>query len=172
MAVIFPDWWSPEVRGLLPKIEDVCIALFSLEQNGAVIEGCSGRYWLDTDQQTQQVVFGEGEAYLRVVRLGGETDLENNRDMHRVQFAAIHRNRNTSWEIVAFVQRVLYACERTGYVVMPDGRKVALTFESETLGPLLDPQQIRDFRLVQFTALLATPWPKGVARVVTENVPV
>jgi hypothetical protein len=167
--VSFPAWWTPEISDLVPRIEDVGIALFSLPINNAVLGGVHPRYWLDTDEQTQQVLFSEDEAYLRVVRLGGETDLVNNRDIHRVQFAAAHQNRDTSWDIVVFVQRVLYAYERTRYVVMPNGRKVALEFLGETLGPLLDPQQIRDARLVPFTAQLATPWPKGVAQIVTEN---
>ncbi len=169
MSVTFPAWWTPEIRETIPKIEDVGIALFTQPETGAQIQGVHGRYWLDTDQQTQQVLFQDDQAYLRVVRVGGETDLENNRDLHRVQFAAAHQKRDVSWDIVAFVQRVLYAYERTGYVVMPNGRKVLIKFEGETLGPLLDPQQIRDERLVTFTALLETPWPKGVAKVVTDN---
>jgi hypothetical protein len=167
--VSFPAWWTPQIAASIPKIEDVGIALFSHAANNAVITGVHPRYWLDTDEQTQQVLFTADEAYLRVVRLGGETDLENNRDIHRVQFAAAHQDRDVSWDIVAFVQRTLYAYERTRYVLMPSGNKVVLEFLGETLGPLLDPQQIRDARLVPFTAQLATPWPKGVMRTVLDN---
>lgn len=157
MAVVFPAWWTSQDRSLLVKIEDVCIALMD-----PLFEGVHCRYWLDTDQQTQQVLFEDGEAFLRVVRLGGEVDWENRRDIHRVQFAAATDNRDLSWDILAFTQRVLYAYERTSYVAMPGGAKVAMEFMGETLGPLLDPQQIRDERLVSVTVRLGTPWPKGI----------
>lgn len=109
------------------------------------------------------------EAFLRIVRLGGETDWENVSDVHRVQFAAAHINRDVAWDILAFVQRVLYAYRDTSYVTMPNGSKVALKFDGETLGPLLDPQQIRDARLVPVTVQLSTPWPKGIDRAVKDN---
>ncbi len=160
MAVGFPAWWTPEVRARIPKIEDVGIALFS-----PLLSGVHCVYWLDTDQQTQQVLFEDAEAYLRVVRLGGEVDLENKKDIHRVQFAAASESRNLSWEILAFVQRVLYAFDDTSYVLMPNGAKVALRFRGERLGPLLDPQQIRDARLVPLTVELETPFPKGLPRI-------
>lgn len=162
MAVTFPVWWTPTDRAKLIKIEDVGIALFSEPANNAVVDGLHGRYWLDTDQQTQRILFDEDEAYLRVVRLGGEVDWENRMDIHRVQFAAAHQDRNMSWDIIGFVQRVLYAYERASYVIMPGGAKVVLEFRGETLGPLLDPQQIRDERLVPVTVQLGTPWPKGI----------
>lgn len=164
MAIEFPVWWTEEIRDSIPKIEDVCIALFA-----PLLSGVRCVYWLDTDEQTQQVLFDDDEAYLRVVRLGGEVDWENNMDIHRVQFAAVTEKRNASWEILAFVQRVLYAYERTSYVDLPSGAKVALEFRGETLGPLLDPQQIRDARLVPVTVELGTPWPKGVDRQIKEN---
>lgn len=164
MAVGFPAWWEPEVAARVPKIEDVCIARFD-----PLLTGAKCVYWLDTDEQTQQVLFEDSEAYLRIVRLGGEVDMENNRDIHRVQFAAIHEDRDISWDIVAFVQRVLYAYERPRYVTMPGGAKVLLGCEGETLGPILDPQQIRDARLVSVTMLLSTPWPKGVDSVIRAN---
>jgi len=162
MAVTFPSWWtdSTVVDEYLHKIEDVCIALFQ-----PLIGDCRCVYWLDTDQQTQQVIFQEGEAYLRIVRLGGEVDLEEQRAIHRVQFAALTDSRNLSWDILAFVQHVLYAYEDTSYVLMPNGAKVALKFRRETLGPLLDPQQIRDARLVPVTVELETPIPKGLPKV-------
>lgn len=163
MTVTFPSWWPPEVRATIPKIEDVCIALFE-----PLFGGVEMRYWLDTDQQTQQVLFEEGGAYLRVVRLGGEVDFENKRDIHRVQFAAASESRNLSWEILAFVQRVLYAFVDTSYVLMPNGAKVPLKFRGERLGPLMDPQQIRDERLVPVTVELETPFPKGLPRIAQE----
>lgn len=164
MAVTFPVWWTQDIRDLIPKIEDVCIQLFAPQLAGVHCE-----YWLPTDEQTQQVLFGENEAFLRIVRLGGETDLENRTDYHRVQFAAVTNDRDLTWDILAFVQRVLYAYADTSYVTMPNGRKVALKFVGETLGPILDPQQIRDARLVPVTLQLATPWPKGIDRTVKDN---
>lgn len=164
MAINFPVWWTDEIRQSIPRIEDVCIALFQ-----PLLDGVRCVYWLDTDEQTQQVIFEDEEAYLRIVRLGGEVDFENNIDVHRVQFAAVTDRRNASWDILAFVQRVLYAYERASYVELPNGAKVALEFRGETLGPLLDPQQIRDARLVPVTMELGTPWPKGVDRQIKQN---
>lgn len=164
MAINFPVWWTDEIRDSIPRIEDVCIALFQ-----PLLDGVRCVYWLDTDEQTQQVIFEDEEAYLRIVRLGGEVDFENNVDVHRVQFAAVTDRRNASWDILAFVQRVLYAYERASYVELPNGAKVALEFRGETLGPLLDPQQIRDARLVPVTMELGTPWPKGVDRQIKQN---
>jgi hypothetical protein len=164
MAVTFPDWWTEDIRALIPKIEDVCIHLFS-----TLLAGVHCEYWLPTDEQTHQILFEADEAFLRIVRLGGETDWDNQNDHHRVQFAAASNDRDIAWDILAFVQRVLYAYVDTRYVVMPNGAKVALKFVGETLGPLLDPQQIRDARLVPVTLELLTPWPKGVDRVVRQN---
>jgi hypothetical protein len=164
MTVSFPPWWTDEMRGLIPKIEDVCIALFE-----PLLSGVRCAYWLDTDEQTQQVLFEDDEAYLRIVRLGGEVDLVDNVDIHRVQFAAVSEKRDLSWDILAFVQRVLYAYERASYVEMPSGGRIALEFQGETLGPLLDPQQIRDARLVSLTMQLGTPWPKGVDRQIKQS---
>ena len=169
MAVSFPTWWPQSVRDKIVKIEDTSIALFTVPANNAVLTGVHGRYWLDTDQQTQRILFEEDEAYLRVVRLGGEVDTDNNMDIHRVQFAAAHQDRNMSWDIIGFVQHVLYAYERAGYVIMPSGAKVLLEFRGETLGPLLDPQQIRDERLVSVTVQLGTPWPKGIHDMVRQE---
>lgn len=159
----FPAWWTPEIRARIPKIEDVCIALFD-----PLLDGTHCVYWLDTDEQTQQVIFTEGEAYLRIVRLGGEVDLEERRAIHRVQFAALTDRRNLSWDILAFVQNVLYAFRDTRRVLMPDGAKVPLKFRGERLGPLLDPQQIRDARLVPVTVELETALPKGLPRIEQE----
>lgn len=164
MAVVFPVWWTSNERELIPKIEDVCIQLFSTLFTGVL---CT--YWLPTDEQTHQILFSSDEAFLRIVRLGGETDFDNKNDHHRVQFAAASNDRDLAWDILAFVQRVLYAYEDTSYVTMPNNRKVALKFNGETLGPLLDPQQIRDARLVPVTLELVTPWPKGIDRTVREN---
>lgn len=159
MTVTFPSWWStsPVVDEHLHRIEDVGIALFD-----PLLGGVNCVYWLDTDEQTQQVIFQEGEGYLRIVRLGGEVDLENKRWIHRVQFAALTDSRNLSWDILALVQFVLYAYRDTSHVLMPNGAKVALKFRGERLGPLLDPQQIRDARLVPITVELETPIPKGL----------
>lgn len=169
MAVTFPAWWTPQIRASIPKIEDVNIALFTDAVNNAELANTTCLYWLPTDEQTQQVILEDEGSYLRIVRLGGEVDFEENRDIHRVQFAAISDDRDVSWDILAFVQRVLYAYERTRYVIMPSGAKIPLEFMGETLGPLLDPQLIRDARLVSATLQLATPWPKGVDRVVKDN---
>lgn len=155
--ITFPAWWTTDDRERQTKIEDVCIALFE-----PLLTETEMRYWLDTDEQTQQILFEEDRSYLRIVRLGGEVDLDNRRDIHRVQFAAASASRDDSWDILAFVQRVLYAYDSTSYVLMPGGKKIAMEFMGETLGPLLDPQQIRDERLVPVTIRLGTPWPKGV----------
>lgn len=167
MAVTFPVWWTEELQNLVNRyhnIEDVMMARFT-----DVIGGVKCVYWMPTDEQTQQVLFDDSEAFLRIFRVGGEVDYENRTLIHRVQFAAISESRNTSWRILAFVQRVLYSYERASDVVMPDGKKVSVTFLGETLGPILDPQQIRDARLVPVTVEVSTPWPKGVQRVIEDN---
>lgn len=159
MAVTFPPWWPDEVqkRTQALRIEDVMIARFT-----GVMGGVLPVYWLPTDEETHRVLFDASEAFLRIFRLDGEVDLENRRTIHRVQFAAISESRKVSTRILAFVQWVLYAYESTSYVVMPDGSKVAVRFIRETQGPLLDPQQIRDARLVPVTVEVETPWPKGL----------
>lgn len=164
MAITFPAWWPQAVRDQVVDIEEVMCELFR-----PLLGGVEPVNWLPTDEQTQQVLFEDQEAFLRVYRLGGEVDLENNLDIHRVQLAAISNDGEQSVEILAFAQWTLYAYERTGYVTMPDGAKVALTFRDEILGPILDPQQIRDARLVRATFEVETPWPKGLHRRVLEN---
>lgn len=164
MAVTFPAWWTPEVRKLLPNIEDVMIARFT-----GMFGGVKPVYWMPTDGETQKVVFTDSEAFLRIFRIWGQIDLENMRNIHRVQFAAISEDRNVSSDIVALVLPVLYAYQRTGYVVMPDSAKVSVKFRGETLGPVLDPQLIRDERLVHATVEIETPWPKGVLRIIQDN---
>jgi hypothetical protein len=162
MAVTFPPWWTDEVQKKTQalRIEDVMIARFT-----GVMGGVLPVYWLPTDEQTQQVLFDDSNAFLRVYRLDGEADLANRRTIHRVQFAAISESRKVSTRILAFVQWVLYAYEDTSYVTMPDGAKVAMRFLRETQGPILDPQQIRDGRLVPMTVEVETPWPKGLPKI-------
>src|SRR5690349_8110947 len=163
MAVTFPAWWTPQLQDLCNRysnIEDVFIARFD-----GVMGGVKPVYWIPTDEVTQQTLFADSEAFLRIFRVGGEPDIENRTLIHRVQFAAISESRNTSWRILAFVQNVLYSYERTKDVVMPGGAKVPVMFIGETLGPILDPQQIRDARLVPVTVEVATPMPKGVEQV-------
>jgi hypothetical protein len=162
MTVTFPAWWPEEAqeRTQALRIEDVMIARFT-----GVMGGVQPVYWLPTDQQTQQVLFDDSDAFLRIFRLGGEVELDERRTIHRVQFAAISESRKTSARILAFVQWVLYAYEDTSYVTMPGGARVALKFRGETLGPILDPQQIRDARLVPMTVEVETPWPKGLPKV-------
>lgn len=170
MAVTFPAWWTDEIANIVNRahnIEDVMLAMFSEDTIGW--SGVLPVYWIPTDEQTQQVLFDDSEAFLRIYRVGGEIDMENKTLIHRVQFAAISESRNTSWKILAFVQRVLYSYERASYVSMPDGARVSVTFIGETLGPILDPQQIRDARLVPVTVEVSTPWPKGVQRVIESN---
>ncbi len=161
MAVEFPAWWPVEVqeRTAALRIEDVMVARF---ETGVFVSGVKPTPWLPTDVETHRVLFDEAEAFLRIFRLDGEVDLDNARTIHRVQFAAISESRKVSQRIMALVQHVLYAYKDTSYVVMPDGAKVAVKFRRETAGPLLDPQQIRDARLVPVTVELETPWPKGL----------
>lgn len=165
MAVTFPTWWTPEVRARVNalKIEDVMMARFSEDNIGW--SGVLPVYWLPTDEQTQQVIFADSESFLRIYRVGGEVDFDNARTIHRVQFAAISEDRNLSGDILALVQWVLYAYADTSYVTMPGGAKVAVKFNGETLGPILDPQQIRDARLVPMTVEVETPWPKGLPKI-------
>ena len=158
--ISFPSWWDAQAQAALPPIEDVFVSRFT-----NLMPGVTPVYWIPTDEETQQIIFGSSEGYLRIYRLGGETDIEERRDIHRVQFAAMTADRNTSWRVVAFVQRVLYAYEHTSYVTMPDASRVAVKFRGETLGPLLDPQLIRDARLVPWTVEVETPWPKGLPNI-------
>lgn len=130
-----------------------------------VMDGVLPVYWIPTDEETQQILFEQSEAYLRIFRVPSEVDLEESRDIHRVQFAAMSADRNLSWQIVALVKEVLYAYRDTSYVSMPDSRKVAVRFRRETLGPVLDPQLIRDARLVPWTVELETPRPKGLPNI-------
>ncbi|AEJ95326.1 tail terminator [Mycobacterium phage LittleLaf] len=159
MAIELPAWWTEaaQKRTAALKIEDVMIALFT-----PLMQGVRCVYWLPTDEVTQQVLFEDSEAFLRIYRLDGEVDLDNRRCIHRVQFAGISESRNDSSRIMAFVQWVLYAYEHASYVTMPDGEKVSMRFLRETQGPFLDPQQIRDSRLVPVTVEVETSWPKGL----------
>lgn len=155
--ITFPAWWDAAAQAKLPYIEDVFIARFS-----GMIGGLTPVYWIPTDEETQQVIFESSEGYLRIYRTGGETDMEDMRDIHRVQFAAMTDDRDVSCRIVAFVQHVLYAYKDTSYVVMPDASRIPVKFRGETLGPILDPQLIRDARLVPWTVEVETPRPKGL----------
>src|SRR4051812_39327533 len=121
MSVGFPAWWPSEVRSKVHalKIEDVSIARFT-----GLMSWVTPVDWIPNDEETQQVIFQPGEAYLRIFRTGGEVDLENQRIIHRVQFAAMSESRSVSGDIVALVQWVLYAYKDTSYVTMPDASRV------------------------------------------------
>lgn len=164
MAVEFYGWWPEPVQehANALRIEDVMIARFS---TGVFQAGVLPVFWLPTDQETQQVLFDDSDAFLRIYRLDGEAVLDDKKMVHRVQFAAISESRKVSSRIMALVQWVLYAYKDTSYVTMPDGSKVAMRFLRETQGPLLDPQQIRDARLVAMTVEVETSWPKGMPNI-------
>lgn len=158
MAITFPAWWTPEHRARVRWIEDTCMQLVDNIGFG----GLEAVWWMPTDEERHEVLFDRAEGYVRIYRLHGEVDLNDNLDVHRVQFAVITANRNTSVQVLSLIQQVLYAYEYTSYVTMQDGAKRALKFLGETLGPQLDPQLIRDERLVSMTVALSTPWPKGL----------
>lgn len=137
MSLTLPGWW----QGGFPNIENLLKQFFTpfLGANTAAT------YWLPP-QEVYEEQLAAGNGYLRLYRTGGKINREQNRDEPKVQFAALTRSRDESWELIEFARQVGESFTKTGIV-----GTTKLQCTGEVVGPQLIPELFRDDRLVPVT---------------------
>lgn len=149
----FPDWY----KGGFPDVEILMQLLFQpLVGTSQNPEGS----WTPTDvvtflpePNTYNAQLSSG-AYLRVYRMGGRINFDQNKDETRVAIAALTRRRDDSWYLIEFVRQVLNCYQRGG--IIPGAPGVMVWMAGEVVGPQQIPEIIQDDRLVQITVELHT----------------
>lgn len=148
--VSFPPWWKggyPDVEKLLAK------SLIQPWLGDVKVE-----YWLPADALEQ---IQDGVEFLRVRRIGGRINLNEKRDEPVVQFAALTKSRDISYELIEFVRSGVLEPFMEAVAIVP-GTPHKLGCEGEIVGPQSIPESIRDERLVPSTFVLHTWKPKGL----------
>lgn len=138
-----PEWWTSNRGGGFPNIETLLTTL------------CAGRFGDDvdvTDWLPKPDVIAEhldaGKGYLRLARVGGTINREQNRDEPRVQAAALTPNRGDSWDLIELFRQVTELFEHAKVV---PGTPHKLQSNGEVAGPQLLPERLMDGRLIPIT---------------------
>lgn len=148
----FPSWW-PHGAGGFPDAEKLMRLLFQpLLTNVAV-----GSWLPKPDVYEQQLISGGG--FLRTYRTGGRINRDQNRDEPKIQFAALTRSRDDSWELIEFVRQILESFAEGGIIA---GTTHKIVCSGEVVGPQLIPELIADDRLVPITVEIFTWKPSGL----------
>lgn len=147
--ITYPAWY----RGGFPNAEDLVKTLFA-----PLLTGVTAVSWLPKQDEVEQTL-NAGGGYLRVYRSGGSINRPQNRDEPNVQFVALTRSRDKSWELIEFVRQVLEQFESTAVV---PGTIHKMHCAGELLGPQLTPGEMRDDRIVPVTFTLHTWKPGGL----------
>lgn len=148
MSLTLPDWWV----GGFPNIENLLKGLLT-PLLGA---NTQATYWLPTQDVYEQQL-SDGKGYLRIYRTGGKINRDENRDEPKVQFAALTRSRDESWELIEFTRQVGEAFLKKAVV---PSTTTPLECTGEVVGPQLVPELFRDDRLVPITLEFYT-WRAG-----------
>jgi hypothetical protein len=147
VTISYPDWWDRDLNGY-PDIEKLLA-----DYLGPMITGITTTYWLP-DQQTIDETLANGGGFLRIYRVGGSINDEQNRDEPNVQIAALTQSRDKSWDLIEFVRTGVLEQFRKAAVV--PGTKYQMHMAGGLVGPQLIPEQLRDDRLVPMTVTLHT----------------
>jgi hypothetical protein len=158
-VLTFPDFYA----GGYPDIEILLQSLFQplvgTQQN---TDGSWTPCYVVTflpDPDIYNAWLDQGFGYLRVYRMGGKINYDQNRDEPRVAIAGLTRRRDDSWYLIEFVRQMLNAFQRGGTV---PGTPYELTMAGEVVGPQQIPEIIQDDRLVQLTFELHVKKPKAL----------
>lgn len=148
--IAYPVWY----QGGFPDVEQVLRDLF-----GPLLTGVSVVSWLPPDYATH---LAAGSSYLRVFRMGGRANIDSRNwvDETRVQLAALSASRDESVGLSEFARQVLLAYTDGGHVVST--ATTFIQYAGELVGPQLIPEQMRDERLVVFTAEIHVDRPRGL----------
>lgn len=151
MSITLPAWYT----GGYPDVEKLLTAWFQ-----PMLTGVSVVSWLPKPSVYEEVL-QTSEGFLRIYRTGGKINPGEKRDEARVQFAALTRSRDDSWELIEFVRQCLGAFgDGNGSTHVLAGTKIGVP--GEVVGPQLIPELLQDDRLVPITVELWTSRPDGL----------
>lgn len=156
MSLTFPGF--PEYSGGYPNIENLAKTAFSGVLDGS---GISPTYWLPKPDKVTEFFETGGNGYLRIYRTGGAINPVEKRDEPRVQFAALCKSRDDSWELIELVRQVLHEGYGQAAAIVPSTPH-KLQLSGEVVGPQLIPELLQDNRLVPITCEFFTWRPKGL----------
>lgn len=153
MSITTPGWYT----GGYPDIEKLVRTFFQpMLPNVSVVS------WFPKPSVYEDVL-KNSEGFLRCYRTGGKVNRDQKRDEPKVQFAALTRSRDDSWELIEFVRQTLEAFgDGNGSFKTVPGTQTLLGCPGEVVGPQLIPELLQDDRLVPVTFELWTPKPDGL----------
>ena len=154
MTIGFPDWWIVGAGGY-PNIQKLTRTVFD-----GLLTNVEVTSWFP-EPDVYEAQLAAGGAYLRTYRTGGRINRDEGRDEPKVQFAALTRSSDESWELIEFVRQTLEEGYGRAMTVVP-GTINQLFAAGEVVGPQLIPGLIADDRLVPITYELHTKRPKGL----------
>lgn len=154
MTIGFPDWWQVG-RGGYPNANKLARQVFD-----GLLTNVELLSWFP-EQATYEAHLAAGGGYLRTYRTGGRINRGERRDEPKVQFAALTRSSDDSWELIEFVRQVLEEGYGNAAAIVP-GTTYELYAAGEVVGPQLIPEMIADDRLVPITYEFYTKRPKGL----------
>lgn len=151
--ITLPGWY----KGGYPDVEKLTRIWFQ-----SMLPGVSVVSWLPKPTVYEQVL-ETSEGFLRCYRTGGKINRAEKRDEPKVQFAALTRSRDDSWELIEFVRQTLEALgDGNGSTDVIPGTTQKLGVPGEVVGPQLIPELLQDDRLVPVTFELWTHKPDGL----------
>ncbi|HJT93888.1 MAG TPA: hypothetical protein VJ777_18485 [Mycobacterium sp.] len=157
---IFPDWY----KGGFIDIERLLMDWFG----GLFTDAVTCLTWFPPENEVLENI-ANGLIYLRIFRSGGRIVFNEDGgtgvlDRPHVQFAAMSRSRDLSWEVIEFVRNMLYPFNvgGGGGRMITDFGYAAITVNGEVMGPSITPDVFRDQRLVPITFELEVERRKGL----------
>jgi hypothetical protein len=154
---MFPVWYG----GGFPDAEKLLESLFAPLLTDVIFVP-----WLPhPDTQVGGVTYEDqlqsGKAFLRIARVGGRINFDQNRDEPRVQLAAVAKSRQKSWDLIEFCRQIVWVGFGHGALVPNTIHK--LQASEEVLGPQLIPENIVEPRMVPASFGLYTWKPRGLS---------
>lgn len=150
MTITYPAWY----KGGYPDIEVLMETLFT-----PLLSGVTPVHWWPKEDVIAATLTA-GDGYLSIYRTGGRINHAQKRDEPNVQFVALTKSRDASWELIEFIRQVLSKYEEAESIV--PGTTYQLGCAGEILGPSLTRAELRDERIVPITFKLLTRKPKGL----------
>jgi hypothetical protein len=149
-VITYPAWY----KGGFPDVEVLMERLFT-----PLLSGVTPVHWWPSEE-TIAATLDAGDGYLSIYRTGGSMNADQKRDEPIVQFVALTKSRDKSWELIEFIRQVLSRYEEAGEIV--PGTTHQLACVGEILGPSLTRAELRNERIVPATFKLLTWKPKGL----------
>lgn len=157
MASFLPDWYKgPEYL----NVEDVFHDFFQ-----PLLPEVRVVHWIEPDWYVPKGFVDVTPTYgteptLRLWRQPGQRDDESTTDAPLLQFAAVTRSHDDSWELLEFVHSMMMALNKGHKIIRPDGSRVGVKNVKFWLGPQVVPEAPVDEYFIPVTYSFTIPGKK------------